>query len=165
MTAEDKRGQNGYEKHPDHTRAVGKVVAAYLRANPKCLIEQAAMAGGLLPRRYSLWMAGETEADEAFQVEVMPALLEHASDMVEDAEKDIASGLNGSSAWASWHKFKLERRHPKLFAPSAQQVELTGKDGGPMQHESTDKMSAAALRAEALRLAGAGGSREGDGDE
>jgi len=129
----DKRLANR-QKDPAVTREAGKVVAAFLRANKKCLIEKAWIAGGLLPDRARAWMQGTTDADLAFQEEVWPALVEHAEHMIGEAEKDIGSTENGSSAWSGWHRWLLAKRHPRLFADDVQKLEVTGKDGGPQEH-------------------------------
>lgn len=119
----------------DEMRSKGRVMAEYLRAHPGCFIESAALAAGLVPRTYRRWIEHEGEEYRGFQAEVLPALHEHAEKLLEEARKDIDSADGGSSAWAGWHKWLLPKRHPKLFGeqPAESKVELTGKDGGPVQ--------------------------------
>lgn len=110
-------------------------IAAHLRAHPGCFVESAALAGGMNPRTYHRHMAGSTEDDLAFQDIVLPALHEHADWLLRQAKADIESAEGGSSAYVNWHKWLLPKRHPKLFGEQAgpQRVELTGKDGGPVE--------------------------------
>lgn len=132
-----------------------KVVAGYLIANPGCFIESAALAADLLPRVHRKYMTAEGPEYEAYQRIVQPALLEHAEALLRKAEGDIACTEGGSSAWSSWHRWLLPKRHPKLFADGVQQVELSGPDGGPMQHQDVSKLSTAELKAAAKALIGA----------
>lgn len=139
----------------DEARAKGELVAAYLRGNPGCFIEQAAMAGGLLPRTYRKWMDSDSEAHVAFQEVVVPALHEHAAALLREAKADIDSAQGGSNAWSSWHRWLLPKRHPKLFGeqPAEQKVELSGK----VEHEhdlrgkGVDELVALMLVADAVK--------------
>lgn len=112
-----------------------RLIAEHLRAHPGCFVESAALAAGMVPRTYYRRMAGDTEECLAFQRIVGPALQEHAEKLLEEARRDIESAEGGSSAYVNWHKWLLPKRHPRLFGeqPAEQKVELTGKDGGPVQ--------------------------------
>lgn len=118
-------------------RAKGVAVAAYLRANPKCFQEQAALSAGVSRKTHYAWLNGDDEACEAYQAEVLPVLYERAAADEEKAEQDIGCVESGSGAWSSWWRWKLAQKHRKVFGDLAQkhEVELTGKDGAPMQHE------------------------------
>lgn len=120
-----------------YRRGLGKEIAGYLRDDAGMYQEYAAIKAGISRKTYWRWLDGEDEASEAFQREVLPALYEQARAAEQKAESDIASGLNGSSAWANWHKWKLEGRYRKIFGDLAPtRVELTGKDGGPIETSS-----------------------------
>lgn len=112
-------------------RDAGKRAAAVLRNDGFQL--EAAFAAGLSEPRYYEALSGDSEGHLAFQTEVLPALFEQAKKAEVRAEADIASGENGSSAWANWHKWKLSQRYRKIFGDLAQKVEVTGKDGGPIK--------------------------------
>jgi hypothetical protein len=122
----------------EDARAKGKVVADALRADSRCFQIEAALKAGMSQATYYRLLDAETDAGEAFQAEVLPALFEQARSEEERAERDIGTAENGSSAWGNWHKWRLEKRYRKLFGDlSVQKVELTGKDGGPVQSEAT----------------------------
>ncbi len=115
-------------------RDKGRRIAEYMRANPGCFQEQAALLGaGVSRARYYELLAMNGEAEQAFQAEVMPAVYEMARAAEEKAESDIACTEGGSSAWSSWHRWKLAQRHRKIFGDLAQKVELSGPDGGPIE--------------------------------
>lgn len=121
---------------------------------------QAAFAAGLKEKNYYDALDGDSEGHTAFQEQVLPALYEQALAAERRAEADIASSENGSSAWSSWHRWKLEKRYRKIFGDLSR-VEVTGKDGGPIQHQHDHiaRMSDAQLDAHIRRL------QEGGGDE
>jgi transposase-like protein len=125
---------SGSRARVDELRAKGRVMAAYLRAEKGCFIEQAALHAGINPRTYRRWVDQEGEEYEAFQAEVLPALHDHAKALLEAARLDIESAEGGSSAYVNWHKWLLPKRHPKLFGEQAAEskVEVTGKDGAPL---------------------------------
>lgn len=136
-------------------RDKGREVAAYLRDNPKCFQEQAALACGVSKRQHYAWLAGEDEACEAYQAEVLPALYERALADEAQAERDIGCTEQGSGAWVSWWKWKLSQKHRKIFGDLAQEhkVELSGPGGAPMQHEHRQLLPRAEALAELKRLA------------
>jgi hypothetical protein len=125
-------------------------IAEHLRTHPGCFVESAALAGGMNPRTYRRHMEGTSDDDLAFQAIVLPALQEHAEALLESARRDIESAEGGSSAYVSWHKWLLPKRHPKLFGDQPAQVELTGKDGGPvaLTHLGTAELLALHLHAD-----------------
>lgn len=143
----------------DEAREKGKAVAAYLRADQKAFQEQAALAAGINVRTYHSWLSGSDETDLAFQAEVLPAVMECARKAEEQAEQDIGCTENGSGAWSSWWRWKLAQRYRKIFGDLApQKVELTGKDGGPIELAAVQSKSDAELR----RLALADDAEDGD---
>lgn len=150
----------------DELRAKGRVMADYLRTHPGCFIERAALAAGVNPRTYRRWIEHDGEDYRGFQDEVLPALLDHAEALLREAKADIESAEGGSNAWAGWHKWLLPKRHPKLFGeqPQEQRVELTGKDGGAVEHEmrvkGCEELITVMLAADAVKR-----GREDDIDE
>jgi hypothetical protein len=122
---------------PDEARERGRVVAAALRADARCFQQEAALKAGILPARYWRLLDGDSPTCEAFQAEVLPAVYEQARAEEQRAEGDIGSAENGSSAWGNWHRWRLEKRYRKLYGDLAQKVELTGKDGGPVEQDVT----------------------------
>jgi len=117
----------------DEMRAAGQRAAEVIRGGGFQI--EAAFAAGVHEKTYYRWLEGEDEACLAFQREVLPALFEQARAAEQKAEQDIASSEGGSSAWASWHKWKLEKRYRKLFGDLAQKVEVSGPGGGPVEHK------------------------------
>jgi hypothetical protein len=119
-------------------RELGRRVAGLLRSDKRMFQVQAAIAVGMTQRNYYRYLEGDGPANEAFQAEVLPAVMWQASELEADAERDVGSCDMGSSAWASWHKWKLEKRFRKLFGDLAQkhEVALTGANGGPIKSES-----------------------------
>lgn len=111
----------------EEMRVLGKKAAAVLRGNGFQL--ECALACGVNEKTYYRWLEGEDEPCLAFQAEVMPALIEQAREAERKAESDIACTEQGSSAWANWHKWKLERRYRKLFGDLAQKIEMSGPGG------------------------------------
>jgi hypothetical protein len=98
--------------------------------------EQAALKHGVLPRSYWRYLEREGDEYEAFQREVLPAIFEQAREEMKSAERDIGSGVNGSGAWANYHKWRLEKRFRKIFGDLAQaptRIEHSGPDGKPLQ--------------------------------
>lgn len=95
---------------------------------------EAAFAAGLKEKTYYAALDGDSEGHTAFQEQVLPALYEQAKEAERRAEADIASSDGGSSAWANWHKWKLEKRYRKLFGDLSK-VEVSGPGGGPIQHQ------------------------------
>jgi hypothetical protein len=119
-------------------RELGRRVAGLLRSDKRMFQVQAAIAVGMTQRNYYRYLEGDGPANEAFQAEVLPAVMWQASELEADAESDVGSCDMGSSAWASWHKWKLEKRFRKLFGDLAQkhEIALTGANGGPIKSES-----------------------------
>jgi hypothetical protein len=114
----------------------GQHIASRLRDDDRCFQQQAAIEAGIIEKTYYDYLKGDDEACRAFQAIVLPAVYEQAKRAEERAEADIACCESGSSAWSNWHKWKLEKRYRKIYgdlAQAPQQVEHTGKDGGPMQ--------------------------------
>lgn len=124
-------------------RDVGAKIAASLRSDPHMHQEHAAVLAGISRRAYFTYLDGEDEACLAFQALVLPAVYEQAEENRKKAEMDIACVEQGSGAWASWHKYMLEKRYRKIYGDLAQEVkvELTGPDGGPIRTQSIADMS------------------------
>jgi hypothetical protein len=140
----------------------GAAVAESLRSNPNMHQEHAALLAGISRRSHFEYLAGTDEAHLAYQSLVLPALHEQADKAREKAEQDIACVEAGSGAWASWHRWLLEKRYRKIYGDLAQEVklELTGKDGGPIQTLAVDKLSDAELDAKIAAAAKLGGDSE-----
>lgn len=109
----------------------------------------AALAEGVVARKYWRYMDGESEAYEAFQLEVEAAIHERAeADLVAADE-----AVNGNPMLGNWYKWKLPARYRRIFGDLATKVELTGAGGGPILSANVDATDEQA--AEALRLAAA----------
>jgi hypothetical protein len=135
----------------EEMRTLGAAIAARLRADGSCFQEQAALAEGVLPRTYWRWLDGEEPHHLAFQAEVLPAVYEQAHANEEAAETAIHGERGGDTAWANWHKWKLERRYRRIFGDLATKIELTGANGGPIEVVASREQALAALQAAAER--------------
>ena len=122
------------KRTPEQLRAAAEIIAAKLRDG--AFQQEAALAAGIPDRqfRHYLWESDDPEHLE-FQQVVGLALYEQAHKMEREAMADIGSAQGGSGAWATWHKWRLEKRFRKIFGDlSERKIELSGPDGGPMQH-------------------------------
>lgn len=143
----DSAGKEAPEANPSQSRArarsvdemaeCGRKAAEVIRRGGYQI--EAAFAAGVHEKTYYRWLDGDDDGCKAFQAEVLPALFEQAREAEKQAEKDISCTEQGSSAWANWHKWKLEKRYRKVFGDLAQkhEVEVTGKDGGPIETAAT----------------------------
>lgn len=111
----------------EEMRELGRQAAEILRAGGYQIA--AAVKIGVPERTYYEWLNGSDEGALAFQSEVLPAYQAAAEAAEEKAEQDIFGGEMHSSAAVSWHKWKLEKRYPKVFGASTK-VELSGPGGG-----------------------------------
>lgn len=124
-------------------RGAGEHIARRLREDSRCFQVQAAVEAGLSERSYYEYLQGDDDACQLFQALVIPALYEQAKLAEEKAEQDIACVESGSGAWASWHRWKLEKRYRKIYGDLAQapsKVEVTGKDGKPLSNLSVAEL-------------------------
>lgn len=135
------RARARYEARRSLTMAKAEQIAAILRGDVVQTVESAATSVGVLPgtvrealRRYD---AGEctSELDEDIAHIVADA---KAYQMAELRRMGFmaAGGTNGPGV--TWLRWQLEVRDPKNNPRKTEQaVELTGKDGGPVQQEAT----------------------------
>lgn len=115
-------------------RVLGQKVAARLRSGHDVYQGEAAVKSGIAERTYYRWLDGEEEGHLAFQAEVLPALYDQAKMAEAEAERAIGCVEGGSGPWQSWHRWKLEKRFRRIYGAVAEQkIELTGKDGGPVE--------------------------------
>lgn len=151
----------GDVKDPVAMGELGRRVASHLYADKRCFQQLAALREGLVEKRYYDFMAKEGPGYEAFQGHVQAAILWQAQELEGEAMNDVASSEGGSSAWAGWHKWRLEKRFRKLFGDLAK-VEVSGPDGGAIKHEHEHAIVAGKSDAELLRIIQGAGQDEGD---
>jgi hypothetical protein len=113
---------------------------------------------------YKTWMADDPEANAgmaAFRRIVLAAVDKQRRDDLKAAQEavDEAPGTHAATVW-NMRKFRHESRFKRFYADEPAKLELTGKDGGPveldMRNRSVDELIALAI---------ATGKREDDGDE
>lgn len=124
---------------------LGKRIAARIRKGEGQV--HAALAEGIVARKYWRYMDGESEAYEAFQLEVEAAVHERAEADLQAADDAVTN----SPLLANWYKWKLPSRYRRIFGDLATKVELSGPGGGPILSANVDATGEQAL--EALKLA------------
>jgi hypothetical protein len=150
----------------ERLRELGKAVAAHLDANPDAFVGHACLACGVSRRNHDRWMAADDEPARAYADEVLAAIYRQVAVHEKRAEAAIGSTENGSSAWANWHRWKLERRFRTIYGDlsSKHVVEVTGKDGGPLRSESTVLTAEGAAQLKREILFGKKPTQAGDGE-
>lgn len=143
------------------TPALSDKIIGYLRAG--AYIETAAAAAGISKQTLYNWLrraADEDEKDPRFAA--FAAAVEESQALAE--VRDIA--LIGKAAETQWQAaaWRLERKSPERWGRK-DRVELSGKNGGAIEHRvSTDDLFARieALAAESAGVAAADGTRADD---
>src|SRR5690242_14634289 len=128
------------------TPAVVKKICEALKLG--ATYELAAAYAGIGERTFYDWMEQKPQFSQVVEeAEAAGAII--SLQQIADA---AASGIPGSWRAASW---KMERRWPQWYGRNVQQVELSGRDGGPIEVTDARAILLAKLSAQAER-SGAG---------
>jgi len=124
-------------------RALGVAAGEVLRTGGYVI--EAARAIGVPMRTFNDWLDGTDDAAVAFADGVLGGYAEAARKGEEEAFRDIMGSADKgpSGPHSSFHRWRLEKRWPRVFG--GQRVEVTGKDGGPVQHQDVTNMTAGEL--------------------
>lgn len=117
---------------------------------------------GIPYRTYQRWMAPDGPEDAVEFRRIVTAALDEQRRKDLKAAQDAVDEAPGTHAATVWNmrKFRHESRFKRFYADEPAKLELTGKDGGPveldMRNRSVDEL---------IALVMATGKREEDGDE